>query len=383
MSLISKLKKPVPKQPLWTGPNGEGKNGGVTQSLLAKFLTCRERFRILVVEGLRGSEKFSKVLEYGNFFHLCCEKVSKGEDWQGALKGYATSLCKRYPFSQQEVEHWYNVCLVQFPLYLDYWDKHPARENVTPLLAEQPFDVPYRLPSGREVRLRGKWDGVDLVEKREQKGVYLFESKTKGEINEEEVVERLGYDLQTMMYTIALEAWINEHCQNDPGMAEQFSCPIKGVRYNVIRRPLSGGKGNISRHKGKPAKRLKSGTMSAGKPEETWTHFYGRLKDVIAADAASYFMRWTVDVTAADIQRFRKETLDPVLEQLCDWYEWISLCHQRGGDPFRNPVHWRHPYGCTNSIDEGYSTDVERYLIDGSKAGLTKVDTLFRELEEN
>ena len=68
------------------------------------------------------------------------------------------------------------------------------------MLQEQVCDVPYNLPSGRVVRLRGKFDSVDLIDG----GIYLQENKTKGDIDKIQVERQLSFDLQTLMYSVAL-----------------------------------------------------------------------------------------------------------------------------------------------------------------------------------
>ncbi len=153
--------------------------------------------------------------------------------------------------------------------------------------------------------------------------------------------------------------------------------PIAGVRYNVIRRPLSGGKGQIKRHE---AKELKSGFV----PAETFEHFYGRVAQYIIDEPEHYFMRWQVDVTEKDVARFRKECLDPILEQLCHWYDYIIGCVKDGHSPFDpmgNKTHWRHPFGASNSIDEYGWSDIDYFLQNGETAGMRRVDKLFTELQ--
>jgi hypothetical protein len=56
-------------KPLWSGPDGEGPNGGITFSLLSRFLVCRERFRLHALEGWRTQDGFNHRLEYGNMWH--------------------------------------------------------------------------------------------------------------------------------------------------------------------------------------------------------------------------------------------------------------------------------------------------------------------------
>jgi len=439
MSLSDKLKNTRPRprpraEPLWAGPCGEGPQGGVTQSMLSRFLVCRERFRLKVVEGLTSDSGFDHRMEFGNMWHLCEERHAEGLSMAKVieqLQAYARNLCRQHPTQQEQVDHWYNICKRQFPLYVDYWAKHPDIESRTPLLQEQVFDVPYRLPSGRTVRLRGKWDSVDLVGKGANAGIWLMENKTKGQINEGQMRRQLTFDLQTMMYLIALESCdvpirdLNKPFHGYDPKTTKLSqdqlnglfkkLPIIGVRYNVIRRPLSGGKGSIIRHKATagskcgPCKgtgykdavkclKCRGAGRVGAKPEESKADFYDRVVQYIRDEPETYFMRWNVVVTPGDIAKFRREFLDPILEQLCDWWEWVIHCYaeldESKRDPFRPRTfrtsdgrfiptpHWRHPFGVRNIMDEGGYTDVDEYLASGSEIGLRRAETLFGELEE-
>lgn len=357
--------------PVWKGPEVDG----ITFSLLSRFLQCRERFRLYVVEGLKPADQFNHRIEYGNMWHICEEALAGKNDWELPLKLYASTLCAKYRMQQEQVEHWYNVCRTQFPLYVNYWSKHPDTLARTPLLQEAVFDVPYKLPSSRTVRLRGKWDAVDLIGESEVRrhakncqpaigaGLYLMENKTKGEINEEQIKRQMTFDLQTMMYLVAMRERKNQTVTIfDP-------YPILGVRYNVIRRPLSGGVGTIRQHK--PTKGNPTG--------ETKEEFYTRLSDIISGSPETYFMQWKVEVTAGDVKRFQRECLDPILEQLCDWWGHMTCEWQEEGK-LKRGIHWRHPFGARNMLDEGGSSDLDEYLASGSEAGLQRVDELFGEL---
>jgi hypothetical protein len=149
--------------PVWAGPESPEANGGITYSLLCRFLSCRERYRLLVVEGLKTDEGFNHRLEYGNMWHLCEDAFAAGEDWRQALEVYARDLMRKYPLAQEDILKWYNVCRMQFPVYIDYWRQHREATKQISLLQEEVFSVPYHLPSGRVVYLRGKWDGVYLL----------------------------------------------------------------------------------------------------------------------------------------------------------------------------------------------------------------------------
>ncbi len=358
MKLKDKLKSPKtePKreEPVWKGPEVDG----VTQSLLSRFLVCRERFRLLVVEGLKPADKFNHFIEYGHMWHICEEH--RDGDWSSVLKVYALSLCKRYPYQQEQIQHWYNICKIQFPLYISYWAGQKSEQNRTPLFQEQSFKVSYELPSGRVVLLRGKWDGGNLLGPKRNPGIYLQENKTKGSLDEGQILRQLQFDLQTMLYLVALDA----HFPEDH---------ISGVVYNCVRRPLSGGKGSIRQHK-----------ATTKKPAETAEHFYGRVKTIIEEDPSNFFMRWKVEVTTADLERFKREFLTPILEQLCDWWEWVSGCQLHNPAALFSSLdglHWRTPYGFYNILAEGGSSELDEYLATGSEAGLERTETLFSELD--
>lgn len=366
-------------EPLWTGPNGEGPNGGVTQSMIGSWLVCRERFRVRYVLGLQPPDEFNHRICYGSGWHICEEHLAAKQDWEAPLKAYYAGLCKEYPMQQDQIQHWWQVTKAQFPVYVAYWKKHSYKVKVTSLLREQAFDVPYTLPSGRVVRLRGKWDGVELVnEPRKPAGIFLFESKTKGDVDEDLLRRQLKFDLQTMWYLIALKVQREDYGST---LTEHFQgAPILGVRYNVIRRPLSGGKGSIRKHQ--PTKSNPAGESDA--------EFYTRLQGIIAEEPGYWFMRWTSEVSPQDVERFKVQFLNPCLEQLCSWYDWVAGEEKEiNPEPFSAEYvqgslgwHFRLPYGVYSPLLDGRPSDLDAYLDEGSLGSLKRADRLFKELSD-
>jgi len=368
-ALLNKLKTIQDKdqKPVWTGPDGKGWNGGITQSMLQKFLICRERFRINSVLGLRPLDKFSKNMEYGNMWHCMEEDFAKeSANPHELLTKHTAELTKQYPLQQEEIIHWYEICKMQFELYKSWWSEHGDVMDRMPLLEEYSFDSEYQLPSGRMVRLRGKYDSVDLVGGE----IWLQENKTKGDIDEQKVERHLTFDLQTGMYMAALS------------LTQKFDdviphdAPIAGIRYNVIRRPLGGGKGSIRQKK-----------------KQTLEEFYEELEGIIKtatgpewgmeAGEHFFFQRWNVPYSKDDLVKFQRECLDPILEQLCDWWEDQEKLALLGVGPFDGDKHWRTPYGMYSPLygAQGSLNEVEEFLESGSILGLRKVDKLFRELD--
>lgn len=372
-SSLKGLKLNHPKKrtsPLWAGPCGEGANGGVTQSLLSRYLACPERFRILVVEGLKAADSFSPALEYGNMWHVCEEHFAfgKGRVWANHLTTYCKELCKKYPLQQEQVNHWYQLCLEQFPLYIEHWQHHPDVQQRTPLMQEQEFDVPYTLPSGRVVRMRGKWDSVDLIGKGKEAGVYIQENKTKSQVDEGKLRRQLRRDLQSMFYVIAYGTWQQLDDYGVPiRFPEAVNALIRGVRYNVIRR---------SAHK--------SVESMVKKIEEDRGN--GRVGE--------WFAWWKVEISQRDVERFKVECLHPILENLCDDYEWwADVCtngktdgydvwsHDTRADAFNHKRRqFLFPYGVYAPVAEGGFGETDEYIETGSTVGLQRCENLFPEL---
>ncbi len=386
---IKNIKAPTTtSKPVWTGPDGEGPNGGITFSMICKWLNCRDRARVMWVENLRSADRFNHRIEYGNMWHGCEEawarnrpseynvlRASRGEQawsrgWEFPLQNHTELLCKKYMFSQEEICHWASVCTAQFPIYLEHWAAHPDNDTRESLLQEQVFDVPYTLPSGRVVRLRGKWDSVDLIKEGHNKGVWVQENKTKGDVDTSQIAQQMRGDLQSMLYLIALGTPKPGHSgvgRDIPGW--EYGMEIRGVRYNVVRRPLSGGTGSIRQHK--PTKKNPHG--------ESREEFYGRLGDLIRESPGEFFYRWNAEVTADDLAEFRRVTFDPLLEQVCVWSDWVLHRNHRVLPDFA--INYRHPFGATNFLDNGGSSELDEYLLTGSKAGLRQVTEMFTELK--
>lgn len=379
-----KAVKVPPKEPLWRGPE----ESGVTQSLIGKFLNCRERFRLLTIEGLKEREGFSLRLEYGNMIHVCEEATAAKRPWEPALLEYCKKLVKKFGNQDsQQISHWYEVCRQQYPVYLKHWKKNPDVVNRKPIAQEETFDEIYVLPSGRKVRLRGKFDAVDSITKL----IFVQENKAKGDIKPDRLINELPFDLQSNTYlTAAMLKYKNVGV-------------VGGYRYNVLRRPLSGGKYTIKQHEGRG---------KAKKGAETPEQFYARLGGLIASDPEFFFYRWKIDVTAADIKNFQTICLNPILEQLWDWWTWIKC------DPFNpwrqrkigellencpildeaqrkfmtssdtsylqpNCIHWMHPTGVYNPTAEGRSSPYDEFMLTKSDRGLYRTTNLFPELEES
>lgn len=381
----------APREPVWTGPAGTGPNGGVTQGLLGRYLSCKERFRVRYVEGWVPAPRFEPRIEYGSMWHCCEEALAAGESvdrpaFFNRLEKYHRELGRRFPLARDEIGEWAAKVYQFFPRYTKFWAEHPDVKDRTPLLQETAFDVPYRLPSSRTVRLRGKWDAVDLIGKGKDAGVYVQENKTKSAVDGVKIARHCTFDLQTMLYLVAIEEFRagmrgelqktlasgkNTYVErykslDEPAQDVLFEAMIhtRGVRYNVVRRPAH--------------KTVESAVKKFEEDERN-----GRIGE--------WFGRWKVEVSPADLAKFRNTFLDLVLENLCDDYEWWAGCHKNGSDvwnsvhrlqecPYHRPRHFRYPFGVYSPLEENGGTDLDSFLDNGSVVGLERTKQLFPEL---
>lgn len=378
-SVLKKLAKPSElenQDSVWAGPCSDSSNGGVTQSMLNFYLMDLERFRIRTIEGLREEPSFQHRLEYGNLWHICEECYAAGRDYEKELEKYVRHLVATYRNSQQEILKWYNIVLVAFPQYVKKWGKEKGQK---PLLQEEVFHVPYKLPSGRSVWLRGKFDSVHVF----PKYLELQENKTPGDPDVEQIKRMLQFELQTMTYVVALKEFIDKVGVEEDKPKSISKLPIR-VKYNIARRPLSGGKHSIKQKKG-----------------QTETEFYKELGERIESDSSFFFIRFTSEISEHDIKRFQTTCLNPVLENLCDDYEWwdytqrISTVKQHQGEllyhtglrvnefPNHQRRHFIMPFGLYHPIAEGKGTYLDEYILSGGKSmrGLVVDTELFPELK--
>ena len=253
------------------------------------------------------------------------------------------------------------MCAVEFPIYVEYWKDHPDVTERVPVAQEAVFDEGYELPSGRVVRIRGKYDSVDVIrDEDKQLRIYLQENKSKSQIDRPALERQLRFDLQTMLYLTTLS-----HSDGLKVACATSKRPLGGVRYNVIKRPLSGGKGTIVKHK--PTKSNPRG--------ESDDEYYARLSGIIAENPEEFFARWKVRVSSADITRFEETCLQPILEQLCDWYDDVM---KHGA---KSKLNYVFPFGVYSVLTEGGHTDLDNFIATGDTAGLQRADRLFTELE--
>lgn len=361
--------------PLWKGPAVDG----ITNSLLCKFIVCRERFRLQVIEGYREEDAFDSAIEYGQMWHEVKEAYRTGRDWKKSLGDYREKLWARYPASIGEINNWAYICAGQFMAWLSR-----PRPAVTPrrikeqqLCTEDSFRVPYTLPSGRKLIFRGKYDSILLADKN---ALYIEDDKSKGKIDEVGITNTLFGNLQMGLYHTAAKESLTKgadgkwriHNLDKRGSVELPATATRpylaGTRYQIVRRPLA--------EYYPPVKQKKT---------ETQKEFGDRVIQHIADNTDYYFMTMQSMMSESGLHKFQQTILHPWCEALLDWWEYMESVNF---DPWtscpveqKNSLHFQTPWGVYNSLFGGFKGDFFDYLTKGTDRALIKIHTLFPELE--
>lgn len=412
-----------PTKPLWT------LDDGVTFSLLSKFVICRHRFWIRTILGYRENEGFNHRMEYGSLLHAAFEayadkigfrdeSVMKIENMRNAirmeslkegLKGignYSEKLLQRFPESQEDILFWTKIARGQFEQYTHYYYDDIGWKHY--ILKEETFDFPYTLPSGRTIRLRGKIDECFYTQSGKKRIFWLQENKCKGDPDEIGITKGLHEDFQTMFYLFVLN--------NDPTMRRKIErhlsvikatdSYVRRILYNVVKRPL-GDKYAIRQKKSETREEFGNRVIEMIQNDVETSMFKSKQGGIPhlkrRSQSAKHFKRWDVEMADGDINNFVNETMNPLLEQVCDWWHSIKddpfnpfvttipklKPHLSGTaigidtDPRPNHLHYRRPMGIYDSLAGGYHGDYFDFLTSrgSDRSKLIRLDSAFPELD--
>jgi len=341
------LKKVVPefnekvKLPSGWSLYGDGPNCGLSQSMIQKFIVCRERFRIRYVEGLAAPGS-KECLDFGTIFHKAWELHSMGASNTkiiSELKKFSTKKGKR---SKQFDPMLCSIAIAMLPLYMDYC-KNDTKDFEF-IAAEQSFNMKYQTPIGKEIYLKGRRD-ADMVRNGK---LWLKENKTKSRIVPEQLAQTLPYFVQPGLYLLSLQKEYPEY-------------EIGGFIYDIVRKP------GLKR-----------------KAKETEVAYLNRIKKDIEDRPEHYFLMLEVLMDEVHLADWKYRFLDPMLSQICIWWESIKknpFDPWTGADGLPNPHHFIRPFGIYDPMSMGVG---EYFLkvVNQTDAGLDRVDSCFPELED-
>ena len=308
---------------------------GVTQSLLAMFLACRQKARFY----LQGwnSRFVSNALMYGALGHgmleLAYKDVLGGKlksvPAKAAIVQYSKAVEKEWlrenPKVKGETIEQLETSLAlleeTLPRYFAFWKKD--FKDVKWKGLEKQFDILVDV-GGVKIRIRGKKDGRFTL----RNELWVLETKTKSMINEQDLVDALSLDLQVNLYLWA--DW-----------AEYKEMPT-GVLYNIIRK-----------------------TAIKPRTNETIPQYARRVGEDMDDRPEFYFVRLEVPILKQDMLAFKAE----LAGLLGDFKAWCD-----GKAP-----HYKNPHSCVTKYGK---CEYLAACAQGDFSNLVKRDRVFKELED-
>jgi hypothetical protein len=270
---------------------------GVTQGFFENMV-CPERVRLKYREGWTQT-RFKGAMKFGDVIHNALDVAYTTYrdtrnptlavvSTQGTLDAdeFITrqALKEEGGLSQveEELEEIYGTAAILLHHYWKAWegDFNGSMQWET---LEQTFSVPYEFTSEKYGRvvipIRGKIDATYRVKNGR---LWVLDHKSKSQINEGSISDRLPYDLQTMLYAWAVWKLTGEK--------------PAGVLYNVMRRP-----------------------QLRRKQSENLSQFLERVNGDVEKRREFYFVRFEAPIMPKGLEAFEKE-LDSLVRLAHAWY---------------------------------------------------------------
>lgn len=331
---------PKPDTPAWKGPL----YGGVTQSLLTRFLECPFRFYLYAICGLVETKPDNENLIWGDVFHKGLEHYVKGDSLQISIDFMHKYLNERYPKAPPTFKYTTANMLKVYPI------KNFASWG------EIDTEVEFRqehIIRGRLTSLRGK---IDLLNKHRTK---IGDHKGKGRNAQSETSIRrdIRTDLQMNLY-----AW-SQGCISD-------------WLYDVIKIP--------EQHYRAPARR-------AGESAEAWAdRVFNTHKDYsygfpIKTCPGVWINQIPHYQPESDIRLYMELTIFPIIEALWTWWDYVTSSDFDPNNPLcYNHIFYRKPVRLFDpSRTKMFECNYYSYLIgESSIEDLTPVKSFYAELSE-
>lgn len=336
---VKKIQKVV------TDPRWILERDGVTQGFINSFLECREQTRLKFVEGWT-TNVVSQALMDGHMGHAVLGWAYEETMLKGAPSGIPDRRWLTQALNTFETE-WiathsnlrsddYDVLyraqhmlMAILPSYFEHW-KEDFSDKTQWESTEATFSVGLRAGPLKQtvVPMRGRYDGV--LRRGSARRLWLFETKFKSTIDEDEIVDILPLDTQCMLYLWSLRLTHGEMPQ--------------GVIYNVVRRP-----------------------QLRQKKHESVEQLFARIRKEAETNPDKYFMRLEMEITEEELLTWKRKFLVPVVNEIHRW------ARHAPGSHYMTPAALRSRYG---------RAPMYRMIARDDMNGYTRRKIAFMELEE-
>lgn len=283
---------PKPDRPAWKGPI----HGGVTQSIINKFLECPYRFYIYAVLGLEDNIEPHPNLIWGDSFHRALEEVINTpkliqefdeEDFARIDTIVDNHINERWPRADASYPHTIKA------MYRLYDDSYKEGEWV----AEQKLEQEYTTKDGITVLARGKVDGMKIG------SGPIAEHKAKGRIDSGQSRAETPQDLQVNWYCKLL------------GRTE--------IIYDLIRIPEA--------QFYVPQRRM--GEQWRNWADRIFHREAGKQDYPIAQKKHLWLQQFPVYLTKEDIDDYCKFVIDPLILKLVKYWDYVTSPGFNPNDP--------------------------------------------------
>ena len=277
LHLLEDFRKHLDKV-IWEGPL----HGGITQSLMSRFLECPFRFYLYAILGLEENEPHHPNLVWGDIFHKGLEHyIPKGGTLEVAKEHMIEYGNKEYPRMPSTFIH---TTLQMLKLYKkDYLETNGILDDMK---TEQKFCVPDKV-AGYEVTYRGKADGHNAPCR------WGVEHKCKGKIDPVQSRAESPIDQQILLYS---------HCLD-----------IRHWTYDIIRIPEA---------------QYMVPPRRPGEPGESYAHrlfnSHQGMEYPISRHPYAWINQFHFDVEKEQIDAFMKYTWHPLVIRLCKWWDHVT-----------------------------------------------------------
>lgn len=252
---------------------------GISQSLIQKFLSCRQQCRLEYYEGWT-KVKQPLFFKFGTCVHwVLAEIYNEGVE---PTKDHIIGLIRKYERNyfqknvvdaadQKELDEIFMMAELILEKYFIWHDKDFHHKW---MFTERNFEVPFG-----DTKLRGRWDGGWIENKR----LCLVDHKCLSMIDEEGIADMLPLDMQVLVYCYA-------------ALVEFGIMPYE-MNYNIVRRP---------------------GFRQGKKTDEEFRqHIICELNKKLNY----YFIRIPIRITKDELLFWVEHQLKPIVAEIQRWFD--------------------------------------------------------------